>query len=311
MVRKYKLYPIKTIKDWEGEDWDVYEEKRLSNGLMLFRGRMNERVYGHNATILTPELAEFIKQNKSIKLPVLAEQLGFSKDVLIRFKKRLDIQKKVPKPDYDWVIAHQDEILYESHEVLLDKYQLHSGQVSRYTRYLIEKIGIVQTRSRKKHRVLLEIEEKILTHQDIILSCNKIDDLVEVMDICIPTATKIHKNMCKEHDQRTTAEKLKHKRFEKKQWLLKNQQALLSNDLPVEEIAQKFKLTKNQIMSARARLKQLLNISKRPSVLKWVNAHQHDLLNLNHLELQQKYQLSLKQIDYRKNLLKQLQQKET
>lgn len=160
MVRKYKLYPIKTIKDWEGEDWDVYEEKRLSNGLMLFRGRMNERVYGHNATILTPELAEFIKQNKSIKLPVLAEQLGFSKDVLIRFKKRLDIQKKVPKPDYDWVIAHQDEILYESHEVLLDKYQLHSGQVSRYTRYLIEKLELFKLAVEKNTGFYWKLKKK-------------------------------------------------------------------------------------------------------------------------------------------------------
>ncbi|MFW1955158.1 hypothetical protein ACG91D_06135 [Acinetobacter guillouiae] len=310
MARKYNLLPIKTIKDWEGEDWDVYEEKRLLNGLTLFRGRMHERVYGHNAIILTQELAEFIKQNHSIKLPVLAKQLGFSKDVLIRFRKRLDIQKKVPKPDYEWVIAHQDEILYATHHVLFEKYQLDTGRVSRYTRYLIEKVGITPIRKRDKRKVLAEIDEKILTHQELILSCNKIDDLVEAMDICIPVAARIHKQMCKEQNLSTTAERLKQKRAEKKQWLLENQHALLSNELPVKDVAQKFNLTKHQLMSARAQLKKLLNISKRPLAIDWVKSHQYELMHLNNEELLHKYQLSRKQIYFRRSLLRDLQQNE-
>ena len=28
-----KLYPIKTIKDWDGEDWDVFEERKARNGV--------------------------------------------------------------------------------------------------------------------------------------------------------------------------------------------------------------------------------------------------------------------------------------
>ncbi|KAF5277951.1 hypothetical protein FQR65_LT15840 [Abscondita terminalis] len=112
------------------------------------------------------------------------------------------------------------------------------------------------------------------------------------MDICNSTATKIHKKLCKEHNQLTTAEQLKQKRAERKQWLLENQQAILSNDLPVRDIAKNFNLTKHQIMSARAQLKQLLNISKQPLAKDWAYAHKNDLLNLQNIELQQKYQLS-------------------
>lgn len=38
MPKKYKLYPIKTIKDWENEDWDVYEERKSISGIMIYRG---------------------------------------------------------------------------------------------------------------------------------------------------------------------------------------------------------------------------------------------------------------------------------
>lgn len=30
---KYKLFKIKIIKDWDGEDWDVYKEKNLQQAL--------------------------------------------------------------------------------------------------------------------------------------------------------------------------------------------------------------------------------------------------------------------------------------
>jgi len=121
MARKYKLYPIKTIKDWHGEDWNVYEEKRTVNGLMIYKGRLNEQVYGNNqGSILTAELADYIKQNRGVKTDDLAEQLGLSKDVLMRFRRELNIQRKMHIPDYEWVYAHQDELFSESFETLWD-----------------------------------------------------------------------------------------------------------------------------------------------------------------------------------------------
>lgn len=38
MAKRYKIYPIKTIMDWQGEDWDVYEETMMVVGIMLYRG---------------------------------------------------------------------------------------------------------------------------------------------------------------------------------------------------------------------------------------------------------------------------------
>ena len=38
MARKYFLYPICTIKDWEGEDWGVYEQRKVSDELTLQYG---------------------------------------------------------------------------------------------------------------------------------------------------------------------------------------------------------------------------------------------------------------------------------
>lgn len=38
MAKRYKIYPIKTIKDWQGEDWDVYEEVKTSVGIVVYRG---------------------------------------------------------------------------------------------------------------------------------------------------------------------------------------------------------------------------------------------------------------------------------
>lgn len=309
MAKKYNLYPIKTIKDWEGEDWDVYEEIRLPNGLMLLKGRGYERLHGHCAEIiLTHELAEFIKQNHSVELFILAEQLGFSKDVLLRFRKRLNIRRKLT--DYAWVIAHQDEILYERCDVLFEKYQLNQGDIGRFVRYLVHKVGVIRTRKRAR-KVEDEIQEKILAHKDMIVSCNKIIDLVEAMDIAVSTATRVHKQMCMEQNLPTTAEKLKQKSAERKQWLLDNQHALLSHDLTIKEISQKFNLTQSQIKWARIDLKKLLNIPKKPLAIVWVRAHQADLEQLSHVELQNKYQMTQGQVRHALRVLKKLKQNET
>ncbi|WP_155860343.1 hypothetical protein [Acinetobacter sp. Root1280] len=42
------------------------------------------------------------------------------------------------------------------------------------------------------------------------------------MDIAVSTATRVHKQMCMEQNLPTTAEKLKQKSAERKQWLLCN-----------------------------------------------------------------------------------------
>lgn len=149
MAKNYTLYPIKIIKDWHGEDWNVYEEKRLANGLMLYKGRLNEQVYGNNTGhILTPEFADYIKQNRSAKILYLAEQLECSKSVLMRFKRELGIQREMHIPDYEWVYAHQNELFVESFETLFEKYGLTKKQVQGYVVHLRKCKGISRTHRR-------------------------------------------------------------------------------------------------------------------------------------------------------------------
>ncbi len=131
------------------------------------------------------------------------------------------------------------------------------------------------------------------------------------MDIAVSTATRVHKQMCMEQNLPTTAEKLKQKSAERKQWLLDNQHALLSHDLTIKEIAQNFNLTQSQIKWARIDLKKLLNIPKKPLAIVWVRAHQADLEQLSHVELQNKYQMTQGQVRHALRVLKKLKQNET
>ncbi|KQW98364.1 hypothetical protein ASC84_06345 [Acinetobacter sp. Root1280] len=109
----------------------------------------------------------------------------------------------------------------------------------------------------------------------------------------------------------TTAEKLKQKSAERKQWLLDNQHALLSHDLTIKEIAQNFNLTQSQIKWARIDLKKLLNIPKKHLAIVWVRAHQADLEQLSYVELQNKYQMTQGQVRHALRVLKKLKQNET
>ena len=47
MARKYILIPIRTIKDWQGNDWDVYEERKISNEITLQYGWLGTVANSH------------------------------------------------------------------------------------------------------------------------------------------------------------------------------------------------------------------------------------------------------------------------
>ncbi|WP_423753099.1 hypothetical protein [Acinetobacter gyllenbergii] len=73
---KYKHFKIKTVKDWEGEYWDAYEERKTHVGIMVYRGwpyglsAKDEGVGPGFSVILTPEVADFVKNTKFLKLQI-------------------------------------------------------------------------------------------------------------------------------------------------------------------------------------------------------------------------------------------------
>lgn len=93
MAKRYKIYPIKTIKDWQDEDWDVYEERNTQTGVMIYKGWMYERIVkSQYIFILTDGLAEFLKKYdlaKSMKL------LGLLIKIITRFRCAFGLQKNM------------------------------------------------------------------------------------------------------------------------------------------------------------------------------------------------------------------------
>ena len=117
---KYKYFKIKTIKDEDGEDWDVYEEQKSSTGIMIYQGwpyalTPRDGIGGTFSFILTPEIAEFIKIHS---ITETMQQLGLSNGIVAKFRRRLNIQNKVIYRNVQWLLEHQDELLHDSFETL-------------------------------------------------------------------------------------------------------------------------------------------------------------------------------------------------
>lgn len=314
MAKKYNLYPIMTIKDWQGEDWDVYEEKHLINGVMIYKGRMSEQVYGSNqGNILTSELADYIKQNSSMKLDDLAGRLRLSKHVLSRFRRELNIQRKKQKADYEWVYAHQDELFTESFETLFEKYGLTKKQVKWYARYLQRCKGIAGPLKRRSLHKVVEREKMFLQHKDEIVHCNTIVELAEQFNVHISIARDIHLRMCEENQSPITGIQRAQRRKERKQWFLDNKDLLLNSGQTDKSLALQLNMTESQLQKAKAYVRKELGIVVETKVpdYDWVRQHQFELENLERKQIQELFQITKGQVDYRRNLLKKLKQSET
>lgn len=313
MAKKYKLYPIKTIKDWQGDDWDVYEEKRSVNGLMRYKGRLNEQVYGNNqGNILTLELADYLKRNSDVRTVDLAEQLGFSKDVLMRFRRELNIQRKMHIPDYEWVYAHQDELFSESFETLFERYGITQKQVRGYVVHLKKCKKVPRTQRRRKLHSVVEREKMFLEHKDEIVHCNTIVELAEQFNVHISIARDIHLRMCEESQSPITGIQRIQRRKERKQWFLENQDLLLNSEQTDKALALQLNMTLSQLNKAKAYVRKELGIIVETKVpdYDWVRQHQYELENLERKKIQALFQITKGQVDYRRNLLKKLKQKE-
>lgn len=182
MAKRYKIYPIKTIKDWQGEDWDVYEERNTQAGIMIYKGWMYEQIAkSQYVYILTNDLAEFLKKHdraKSMKL------LGLSVKIITRFRRALGLQKKY---DYtlstlrDWMFEHQDELFTQSFQMLKEKYGLTQTEVTKYCTFL-RKEGVQRSNKLRKNKIDYANRKIVQNNKDALAKSENIFEVQSLLN---------------------------------------------------------------------------------------------------------------------------------
>lgn len=294
MTKRYKRYAIKTIKDWQGEDWDVYEERNTQAGIMIYKGWMYEQIAkSQYIYILTNDLAEFLKKNdraKSMKL------LGLSVKIITRFRRALGLQKKY---DYtlstfkDWMLEHQDELFNESFQMLNEKYGLTQTEVTKYCTFL-RKGGVQRSNKLRKNKTGYS-NRKILENNQEALA--KSENIFEVQFLLnkknLKAARRAHNLVCKELDIPKLNDIRVQRLNEKKEWRLEHKEIILSTQYSIKEIAIQLNKTEQEILTSRSYLKELLGEKKRVPLLNWVRVHQQELNTLSTKELCEKFNLTM------------------
>ena len=308
MARKYNLHPIKTIKDWRGEDWDVYEERKTPIGIMVYKGWLYGSTGGFLAYILTDEIVQFLKQHR---IDEAVKQLGISRDKIICFRRELNLQKKYFKLDHQWMHQHKEELLSNSFQILNEKYGLTKPQVKLYTKYLKQTLAVTPVDSKRQSLNSLKKEQRYQSHKHEIAQMT-VTEIRHYLQISQSTAYWMHQQVCEEFQLSNTAENRKNHQAQYQKWLLDHKQAFFRTDITLEDIARNFNITKLQLIYARKRLQALFpELGKKKDVMAWVLQHRDELFNSTRHELAKKYDMNRDQISYRRYLLKQLKQKET
>lgn len=308
MTQKYNLYPIKTIKDWQGEDWDVYEEQPISMDIMIYRGRLYSYTQGRMSTILTPELAEFIKQHRLLDVAIW---LGLSYSMIGRMKRAMEIQRPQSVRDDAWLLAHKEEILYGNFKVLEAKYGLSQIRVDKLRKWLMELIDPTEVkRWHRKRDYHVDQEVWFEQHQAELLNLT-VDEIQLGYNVSKNTAKKFYdwaRQVCQE---KTLREQYEDKKSKKAQWLLQHEQLLLYSGLSAKALAQQLNKTETQITKFRTQLRKERGLG--PSVVHiqaeaWLLDHQHELLSSEYslAQLASRLNLSVAQVRKRKMQLKKL-----
>jgi len=305
MAKRYKIYPIKTIKDWQGEDWDVYEERNTQAGIMIYKGWMYEQIAkSQYVYILTNDLAEFLKKHdraKSMKL------LGLSVKIITRFRRALGLQKKY---DYtlstlrDWMFEHQDELFTQSFQMLKEKYGLTQTEVTKYCTFL-RKEGVQRSNKLRKNKIGYANRKIVQNNKDALA---KSENIFEVQSLLnkknLKAARRAHNLVCKELGIPTLNDIRVQRLNEKKEWRLEHKEIILSTQYSIKEIAIRLNKTEQEILTSRSYLKELLGEKKRVSLLNWVREHQQELNTLSIKELCEKFNLTVGAVMYRRKLSK-------
>jgi hypothetical protein len=307
---KYKYFKIKTVKDWEGEYWDAYEERKTHTGIIVYRGwpygftAKDEGVSPSFSVILTPEMADFVKEYKVFEV---AKQLELSLSMVGKFRRLLGIQRNFIYRNNSWILAHQDELLYDSLETLKAKYGLTRPQVYQHKIWLAELVDIpVRKRLRKKQAEV--IQEQWFQANKQQLNGLTVQEIVEKFDVSVFIAKKFYNRIRQELDEFSFSEKFQNDKQAKRQWLLDHQEELLNSGKTVAVLADQFQKMPGEILRAKARLREMLEIPKiKAQKEAWFALHQEDLLNpeLSNEDLVKKLGLSLEQIFRKKDELRQ------
>lgn len=306
-MAKYKHFKIKTIKDWHGEDWDVYEEYQTQVGITVYKGwlyGLTPKNGGPSAFsyILTNEIAEYITQHRIVDI---VKDLGFSEYIVSKFRKEIGFF--LPHPisyNFEWMLEHQDEILYESFEELSQKYGLTPSQVAAYTFRLVQ-YGIVRKHHQRETVLEREYKRWFQANKDL-LSELDIKDIEQKFKVKNHTARRIHNLVCTDKNIPTQTQQWHQGLQEKKQWLLENQSELLRTDVTLKYIAQQFNTNELFIRESRVQLRKMLKISIWDQKSRWAEQHQDDLESLTMTQIQKKYQLGQYAIKTYRRLLNQL-----
>lgn len=314
MAKKYKLYPIKTIKDWQGEDWDVYEERKTQLDLIINFGWLyGAQRKGSKSLILTSDLVEYLK---IATYRQAIQELGLSSTLISRMRRLLELQKKVVRRDRDWIIQHQSEILYYSFPMLLEKYGLRKGVVKSYSNYLVSEVGI-QRKATRHHESQYAVEKIYQTHKVSIAQGRSFKELNHILQTDDYTARKFHELACAELGVPAMSEIHLRNLDKTWRWRYQHRDTILSPEMSIEQIAKQFNTTTDEIFNARKALRRRLNITETIGVIrqldieKWIFEHAIELRGLKISQLRERYQLTKGQVKYRRMLLKKLQQKET
>ena len=282
MAKKYKLYPIKTIKDWENEDWDVYEERKSISGIMIYRGwpyslTPRDGIGGVLSHILTPEIAEFLKVHS---ITESEQQLGLNNGIVAKFRRRLAIQNKFIYRNDQWLLAHKDELLYDSLETLKAKYGLKRTQVYKHKKWLAELIEI-PIRKKMRKTSTDELQEQWFQKHKVQMSEMEVDEIALKFNVSHFIATKTYNRIRQELGELTFSAQFQQNKQDKYQWLLAYQEELLNSGKTVAELAEQFQKTNGQILRAKARLREILKIQKaQDQNREWLLANQDILFHL-------------------------------
>jgi hypothetical protein len=293
------------MKDWEGEDWDVHEEYNTQVGIIVSKGWLYGVTPKNGGSsgfsyILTDEIAEYITQHSIVEI---VKTLGFSEYVVRKFRKTIGFYLEHPLSySFEWILEHQDEIIYDSFEVLSQKYGLTPSQSAAYTFRLVQ-YGVV--RKHHQRETILEREQRQWFQANKQkLSELDIKGIEQNFNVKHHTARKLHTLVCKEKNIPTQAEEWHQQLKDKKQWLLDNQIELLQTDITLKEIAQRFNTNKLFIRECRVQLRTMLKISIIGQKQEWAKQHQNDLEVLTIKQMQEKYKLGRYAIkSYRKLLI--------
>lgn len=311
MVSKYVLYPIQTVKDWQGEDWDVYAEQKLLIGITLQYGwRYGEPRKGTKALIVTAELAETFKQYSWHEM---IDVFGIPSSTTSKIRRELNLQKAVSRRNYKWIIQHQHEILNYSYPMLFEKYGLSKGTVKSYSNYLVSELSIKDKKTRI-HENQYAVEKIYQIHKVQIAQCKSFKELQKILQTDDYTARKFHELACAELQLPAMSEIHLKQLNATWQWRYQHLETILNPEMTILQIAAQLNTSTDQIYNARKALRRRLNIKEIIGVVgieKWVLQHATELTTFKISELQKKYQMTKGQVKYRRMLLKRLQQNET